>query len=189
VTSFLECFTVDLAARGIMEHSPVGRTKKLLYDVGYRVVVYYRMALPLEDLRFLRRFGRIFARLIRVRLSRIPGVEFRTRHPIGEGLQIYHPHDIVIGVGAVVGRNETIFNGVTLGGSAIQLREGDGSAEVNSYYPTIGDNVTIYPGAKIVGPVTIGSSSIIGANAVVNESFPENSIVAGVPAKLIRVRN
>ena len=59
---------------------------------------------------------------------------------------------------------------------------------VEKRYPLIGNEVTIFPGAKIIGPVTIGDNSIIGANSVVNESFPPNSIIAGSPARIVRQR-
>ena len=70
----------------------------------------------------------------------------------------------------------------------VHLIEEDDCKEQENRYPIIGDNVTIFPGAKIIGPVTIGDNCIIGANSVVNKSFPANSIIAGSPARLIRIR-
>ncbi len=121
--------------------------------------------------------------MIIYRLSKSPGVEINTKHEIGYGLLVTHPHDIVIGVGVIIGNNVTIYNGVTIG--AKKLISEDPNKDVNSRYPEIGNHVTIFTGAKIIGPVTIGSNSAIGANAVVMHSFPENSMIAGIPAKLI----
>ena len=117
----------------------------------------------------------------------MPGVEFRVRNEIGKGLHIYHPHDIVLGAGCRIGQNVVIYNGVTLG--AKTLRDIDENKDVFARYPTIEDGVLIFAGAKIIGPVTIGRNSIVGANAVVMDSFPANSILAGIPARLVGKRD
>ncbi len=158
----------------------------MIFNPGYRVVVYYRISLYLKEIKCLKRICAIMSNLIIVRLMRVPGVEFRNRYAIGEGLRIYHPHDIVIGAYAKIGKNVTIFNGVTLG--ARTLVDDDEEKDREKRYPLIGNEVTIFPGAKIIGPVTIGDNSIIGANSVVNESFPPNSIIAGSPARIVRQR-
>jgi serine O-acetyltransferase len=94
---------------------------------------------------------------------------------IGTGLSIRHPHGIFIS-NAVIGKNCNIYQDVTIGDK--KLKEFDSS-------PIIGDNVTIYAGAKIVGKVTIGNNVIIGTNSVVTKSFGDNLIVAGNPARVI----
>ena len=76
---------------------------------------------------------------------------------------------------AVIGNNVVISQGVTIGGRS-----------KHHAVPIIGDNCHIAPGAKVLGPITIGNNSIVGANAVVIDNVPENSIVAGIPAKIIK---
>jgi serine O-acetyltransferase len=183
---FSDCFTIDYYARTGKKLSFGEWLWELIFDPGFRVVVYYRVALFLKTLTFPRRTARIFGDLILMRLIRVPGVEFRTLGVIGEGLHIYHPHDIVIGKGVKIGKNVTIFNGVTLGARTLLVE--DDCKDNDTRYPIIGNNVTIFPGAKIFGPVTIGDNCIVGANSVVNRSFPADSIIAGSPARFIRIR-
>ena len=143
----------------------------------YRISVYFRnTSLP----RIIRS---IIVNLLLYQLSKSPGVEINTKNEIGYGLFIAHPHDIVIGVGVKIGNNVTIYNGVTLG--AKKLMAEDSNQEINLRYPIIGNNVTIFTGAKIIGPVKIGDNCTIGANSVVMDSFPSNSMIAGIPARLI----
>lgn len=94
---------------------------------------------------------------------------------VGNNLLLPHPHNVVIGNSATIGDNCTIYHDVTLGKN-------------HDAFPIVGDNVVIYTGAKILGGVTIGNNAVIGANAVVTADVPENAIVAGVPAKIIRYR-
>ncbi|MEZ2718727.1 serine O-acetyltransferase EpsC [Niallia circulans] len=101
-------------------------------------------------------------------------------HPkaeIDEKFKVPHPTGIVIGEGTIIGKNVCIYQHVTIGssGKKNELRE----------YPHIGDNVTIYAGAKIIGGIKIGDNSIIGANSVVNKDIPANSVAVGIPAKII----
>ena len=92
---------------------------------------------------------------------------------IEDKISFPHPIGIVIGKDVKVGKNVTIYQQVTLG-------------QNNGKFPTIGDNVIIYSGAKIFGDIHIGNNVIIGANSVVNTDVPDNCIVAGVPARVIR---
>lgn len=87
-----------------------------------------------------------------------------------------HPHNIVIGRNVRIGENCTIYHDVTIGQNL-------------DMFPKIGDNVIVYTGAKIIGGITIGDNAVIGANAVVIKDVPQNAIVAGIPAKVIRYRN
>lgn len=95
---------------------------------------------------------------------------------IGKGTKFgYGGIAVVLHARTVIGKNCTIGTGVTIGGKS-------GWYEV----PVIGDNVQICTGAKILGPVSIGSNVVIGANAVVTKDVPSNCVVAGIPAKIIR---
>lgn len=95
---------------------------------------------------------------------------------IGPKLFLPHPIGVVIGRDVKIGEKATIYQGVTIGQS-------------KGIYPVIGNNVIIYAGAKIVGDVHIGNNVIIGANSVVVDSVPDNTIVAGIPAKVIKTIN
>ena len=95
---------------------------------------------------------------------------------IGKNLSMPHPMNIVIGNGVVLGDNATIYQGVTIG-------------QNNEKYPTIGKNIIVYAGAKIIGDVKIGDNVIVGANAVVTHDVPDNCVVAGIPAKVIKKKD
>ncbi|MDD5458685.1 MAG: hypothetical protein PHF37_04770 [Phycisphaerae bacterium] len=183
---FGDCFTIDLKARGEEGTGFRELCGMLFFAPGYRAVVYYRISIYLKKVCFLKGLAQIAGSLILTRLCRVPGVEFRVRNEIGPGLKMFHPHDIVLGAGCEIGRNVTIYNGVTLGAKTLQ--EMDEEKDVHSRYPKIEDGVVIFTGAKIIGPVAIGENSIVGANSVVMESFPANSIIAGIPARLIGKR-
>ena len=105
------------------------------------------------------------------------GIQLPIGTQVGGGIKFYHFGDVVVNKNAIIGANASIYNGVTIG---INLRP-DGKA----HPPVIGDNVVLCTGAKVIGNVTIGSNSVIGANAVVVKDIPENSVAAGVPAKVL----
>lgn len=92
-----------------------------------------------------------------------------------------HPIGIVISKAAKIGYNCTIYQNVTIGSKT--QKSGNYSPK---NYPQIGNNVTIYAGAVILGGITIGNNAIIGANSVVNKNIPPNTIVGGIPAKIIK---
>lgn len=181
---FRDCFTVDHKARSEEDLSFREIFRSFIFDAGYRVVVYYRISVYFKKARFFKRLARITGSLILMRLCRVPGVEFRTKNEIGAGLFIYHPHDIVLGAGCKIGKKVIIYNGVTLGVRTLEEAI-DKNKDVSTCYPVIEDGVIIFPGSKIIGPVTIGKNSVVGTNSVVNKSFPENSVIAGSPARLI----
>ena len=104
------------------------------------------------------------------------GIEIHPGAQIGEGLFIDHGAGVVIGETAVVGTDVTIYHGVTLGGTSL---------EPGKRHPTVGDRVTVGAGAKVLGPVTVGHDSRIGANAVLVRSVDDHSVVVGVPGQVI----
>ncbi len=104
-------------------------------------------------------------------------IEIDYRSVIGKGFVIHHGYGSVIG--CIMGSNVHISHAVSIGGNWGKKKEGRG-------WPIIGDNVWIMPGAMILGPVTIGSNVIIGVSSLVMSDVPDNSVVAGSPAKVIR---
>jgi serine O-acetyltransferase len=104
------------------------------------------------------------------------GIEIHPGAQIGPGLFIDHGMGVVIGETAELGSDVTLYHTVTLGGTSWQK---------GKRHPTLGDRVTVGAGAKILGPITIGHDSRIGANAVVVKSVPTNSVVVGVPGQNI----
>ena len=103
------------------------------------------------------------------------GIEIHPAARLGRGLFIDHGMGIVIGETAEVGDNVTLLQGVTLGGTSLKREK---------RHPTLGDNVTVGAGAKILGGFTIGSGSTIGAGSVVVREGPPNSVVVGVPGRV-----
>jgi len=99
------------------------------------------------------------------------------RAEIGENFKIVHPIGIAIGA-AKIGDNCTVYQNVTIGAN---YKEDCNSNK----FPIIGDNVSISPGAVILGPIRIGSNTIVGANSVVTKDFPDNSVIGGIPGKML----
>ena len=106
----------------------------------------------------------------------VTGVDIHPAAILGEGLFIDHATGVVIGETAEVGVDVTLYQGVTLGGTSLDR---------SKRHPTVGDRVTIGAGAKILGAITIGHDSRIGANAAVVKPLPANSVVVGVPGQII----
>jgi serine O-acetyltransferase len=123
------------------------------------------------------RRAKLAARWISQLARGITGIEIHPGATIGIGLFIDHGMGVVVGETAEIGNDVTLYHGVTLGGT--NLSKG-------KRHPTIGDRVTIGAGAKVLGNITIGADSRIGANAVVVKSVPENSVVVGVPGQIIK---
>jgi serine O-acetyltransferase len=120
----------------------------------------------------LKLIGRILSQMLRS----LTGVEIHPGAQIGAGLFIDHGMGVVIGETAELGENVTLYHGVTLGGTS--LRKG-------KRHPTLGDDVVVGTGAKILGAITIGENSRVGANAVVVKSVPPESVVVGVPGEIV----
>jgi serine O-acetyltransferase len=108
----------------------------------------------------------------------ITGVEIHPAAQIGEGLFIDHGMGVVIGETATIGRNVTLYQGVTLGGTGFAT---------GKRHPTVQDNVTIGSGAKLLGPILVGHGAKVGANTVVITDVPPNSTVVGNPGHPVRI--
>jgi serine O-acetyltransferase len=106
----------------------------------------------------------------------LTGIEIHPAARLGPGLFIDHGMGVVIGETTEVGENVTIYQGVTLGGTSLERKK---------RHPTIGDNVVIGAGAKILGPFMVGDNSKIGSSSVVVNEVPPNSVVVGVPGRVI----
>lgn len=142
---------------------------------SFKVILHYRIAhkLYLKHHYFL-------ARWVSQRGVRKTGIEIHPGAQIGKGLFIDHGNGVIIGETSIVGDNVTLYQGVTLGGTG---------KEQGKRHPTIGNNVMISAGAKVLGSFTIGDNSKIGAGSVVLEEVPPNSTVVGVPGRVVKRNN
>jgi serine O-acetyltransferase len=120
----------------------------------------------------------VLPRLIATFTRAVTGIEIHPSASIGEGLFIDHGAGVVIGETADIGKDVTLYQGVTLGGTGFAT---------GKRHPTVQDNVTIGSGAKLLGPITIGHGAKIGANSVVITDVPPNSTVVGNPGHPVRV--
>ena len=160
--------------KAIKEHDPAARSSAEVFFLysGFHAILYHRLS------NFLYRHKRFFlARWVSQHARRRTGIEIHPAAKIGRGVFIDHGMGVVIGETAEVGDNCVIYQGVTLGGTG---------KDRGKRHPTLGDNVMVGAGAKILGPFRVGDNSKIAANAVVLEEIPPNSTAVGVPARLVR---
>lgn len=154
--------------KSIKQRDPAARSNLqilLLYS-GVHALIRYRIA------HFFYRSGlKFLAHCISAVARFWTGVEIHPAATIGKNLFIDHGHGVVIGETAVIGDNCTIYQGATLGGTG---------KERNKRHPTLGDNVVVGAGAKVLGNITVGSNVRIGANSVVLTDVPDNCTVVGV---------
>ncbi|MCI5951796.1 MAG: serine O-acetyltransferase [Anaerostipes sp.] len=139
---------------------------------SFKAIMWYRVAHKLYVKKHY-----FLARLISQKTARKTGIEIHPGAKIGKGLFIDHGHGVVIGETAVLGENVTLYQGVTLGGTG---------KEKGKRHPTLGDNVMVSAGAKILGSFTVGSNSKIGSGSVVVSEVPPNSTVVGVPGRVVK---
>lgn len=161
----------------ILQRDPAARNylEVMLLYPGLHAVVSHRYA------HFFYKHRLFFVARLISQISRMyTGIEIHPGAKIGKGLFIDHGMGIVIGETAEIGDNCTIYQNVTLGGTG---------KDKGKRHPTIGDNVLIGCGAKVLGPFKVGSNSKIAANAVVLSEVPENSTCVGVPARTVRINN
>ena len=139
---------------------------------GFHILVYHRLS------HWLHRHRRyLLARMVSQLGRRRTGIEIHPGAQLGPGLFIDHGMGVVIGETAEIGANCTLYHQVTLGGTG---------KDTGKRHPTIGDNVLIGAGAKVLGPVRIGDNVRIAAGSVVLADLPENVTAAGVPARIVR---
>ncbi|MBI4974223.1 MAG: serine O-acetyltransferase [Candidatus Omnitrophica bacterium] len=160
--------------RATFERDPAATNylEVLLTYSGTHALIFYKIshALLKMHIPFLPRWLSQVARFF-------TGIEIHPGARIGKGLFIDHGMGVVIGETSIIGDDVTLYQGVTLGGT--------GKAR-GKRHPTLGNNVVVGAGAKILGDITIGDNSYIGANAVVIKDVPHNSTVVGVPGRLTR---
>ncbi|HCT14034.1 serine O-acetyltransferase EpsC [Corynebacterium nuruki] len=154
--------THDPAARGNVENA-------IVYS-GLHAIWSHRLAHRLWT-SGLKGPARILSQFTRF----LTGIEIHPGATIGRRFFIDHGMGVVIGETAEIGDDVMLYHGVTLGGSELVQRK---------RHPTIGDGVMVGAGAKVLGPITIGAGSAIGANAVVTKDAPPDSILIGIPAKI-----
>jgi serine O-acetyltransferase len=158
-----------------LERDPAARSRLevfLLYS-GYKAVRKYRRAHW-----FYTHNMKMIARYLSQRARHKTGVEIHPGATIGKGLVIDHGMGVVIGETTVIGDNCLIYQNVTLGGTG---------KEHGKRHPTLGDNVMVGSGAKVLGPFKVGDNSRIAAGAVVLTEIPPNCTAVGVPARVVRI--
>lgn len=166
--------TIRNDIRCVFERDPAARStlEVLLFYPGLHAIWGYRVAhwLWVHNLKLL---GRGVSHLTRW----LTGIEIHPGAQIGPCFFIDHGMGVVIGETSEIGCNVTLYHGVTLGGTSLDKVK---------RHPTVGDGVVVGAGAKVLGAITIGDNSRIGANAVVVKPVPPNSVVVGVPGEVIQ---
>ena len=161
--------------RAYQARDPAARSRLeifLLYQ-GVHAVIYHRIAhfFYKHNLKFLARLVSQWSRFW-------TGIEIHPGAKIGRRLVIDHGMGIVIGETAEIGDDCLIYQGVTLGGTGVMQ---------GKRHPTLGNNVMIGSGAKVLGPIKIGDNARVAANSVVLREVPENSTVVGIPGRIVRI--
>jgi serine O-acetyltransferase len=139
---------------------------------GVKAVAHHRVANLLHGMKL-----KFLARLVQQWARWLTGIEIHPGASIGKGIFIDHGMGVVIGETSVLGENVTLFQGVTLGGTG---------KEKGKRHPTLGNNVVVGAGAKVLGNISLGDNVSVGANAVVLQDVPSNSTVVGVPGRIAR---
>ena len=151
----------------------VGRLEILATWPGIHALLAYRLAHVMHESGVP-----VLPRVVSLITRSATGIEIHPAADIGEAFFIDHGSGVVIGETASIGDNVTLYQGVTLGGTGFAT---------GKRHPTVGDNVTIGSGAKLLGPIVVGSGAKIGANSVVITDVPANSTVVGNPGHPVRV--
>ncbi len=167
--------TMKSDINAVMERDPAARTKlevMLLYS-GYKAVRRHRRAHW-----FFNHNMKFIARYLSQRNRHKSGIEIHPAAQLGKGVFIDHGMGVVIGETTVVGDNWTSYQNVSLGGTG---------KDVGKRHPTLGNNVLVGSGAKVLGPFTVGDNARIAAGAVVLREVPANATAVGVPARIVKL--
>ena len=165
-------FQDELKATSERDPAATNCIEVLLTYAGLHATILYRIAHYLRGIK-LPLLPRVISQFARF----ITGIEIHPGATIGKGFFMDHGTGVVVGETTVIGDNVTLFQGVTLGGTGKQT---------GKRHPNIGNNVVVGTGAKVLGNITIGENSYIGANAVVIKDVPANSTVVGVPGRVTK---
>ncbi len=165
----------DIRAAQTLDPAARGATEILLTYPGVHALIIHRLAQAIwrTDVPLLPRLISHLGRLL-------TGIEIHPGAQIGQQLFIDHGMGVVIGETTVIGDNCHLFQGVTLGGT---------STRHEKRHPTLEENVVVGAGAKIIGAITIGANSMVGAGSVVVSNVPPNATVVGIPAHVIAYTN
>ena len=163
--------------KAAFEHDPAAANtlEIVLAYPGFHARQYHRLAHTL-----FRWHIPLLPRLISHFSRFLTGIEIHPGAKIGEGFFIDHGMGVVIGETSEIGDNVTLYQGVTLGGTSHQRAK---------RHPTLGNNVVVGVGAKLIGDITIGDNTKVGAGSVVVTSVPANATVVGVPGRVVAIRN
>jgi serine O-acetyltransferase len=162
--------------QAVFDHDPAARSvaEVVLAYPGFHARQLHRLAHTLWNWDWC-----LLARLVSHCNRALTGIEIHPGAKIGERFTIDHGMGVVIGETSVIGDNVLIYHGVSLGGTSMQKAK---------RHPTIGDNVVIGAGAKVIGAITIGENVKIGAGSVVVRNVPPNATVVGVPGRIVEIR-
>ena len=169
--SFFDRFTEDIDSFIARDPAARSRIEVFICYPGYHAVLFYRLANALwrRNFKLLGRFvsniGKIFT-----------GIEIHPGATIGQRFFIDHGNGVVIGETSEIGDDVTLYQGVTLGGTSL---------EMGKRHPTLENNVIVGSGAQVLGPLTVASGARVGANAVVLKDVPKGATMVGIPAKIV----
>ena len=159
----------------VLERDPAARSRFEVYFLysGFKAIRAYRRANW-----FYKKDMKLIARYISQRSRKKTGIEIHPGATIGKNLFIDHGMGVVIGETTIIGDNCTLYQNVTLGGTG---------KDHGKRHPTLGNNVLIGAGAKVLGPFKVGDNSRVAAGAVVLDEVPDNATAVGVPARIVRI--
>ncbi|HHW89431.1 MAG TPA: serine O-acetyltransferase [Clostridiales bacterium] len=166
---------IKMDLNAALRNDPAAKSKLevILTYSGFHAVLGYRLAHFVYKKLKLKLLARIISQIVRF----FTGIEIHPAAEIDGGLFIDHGAGVVIGETTIIGKNCTLYQGVTLGGTG---------KDTGKRHPTLEDNVMVSAGAKVLGPITIGTRSKIGSGSVVLKDVPSDSTVVGIPGRVVR---